>query len=77
MFEELDLENPLGTSLPHGVSVTERISADGVGIVFVMNFSYDQIRIQEIGHWTDVETGERIVGELNMKGFECRILKKR
>lgn len=72
VFEKTGLSNPLGSSLPYGVTVTRREGA--VPVLFVMNFLPDSVKITECGVWRDGETGEIYNGQLNLEGFSCKIL---
>lgn len=72
LFAELGLCNPLGTALPYGVTVTAREGRKNV--VFVMNFSSEQVKLEGIAGWKDADTGSVYEGELALDGFSCKIL---
>ena len=80
VLKEAGLENPLGTGLPYGVSVTERCTAGDANdphqkrVVFVMNFKNEPVTVEGIGRWTDAENGESIQGSLALEPFGCRVL---
>lgn len=74
LFEELGLHNPLGISLPYGVTVTAREGERSV--VFVMNFSSEQVKLEGVSGWKDADTGSVCEGELTLDGFSCKILLK-
>lgn len=74
IFARAGLENPLGTDLPYGVTVTERSGADGKRAVFVMNFRNEPVTVSGIGMWTDAEDGTVCDGQLELKAFECAVL---
>ena len=80
VLKEAGLENPLGTGLPYGVSVTERCTAGDANdphqkrVVFVMNFKNEPVTVEGIGRWTDAENGESIQGSLVLEPFGCRVL---
>ena len=74
IFARARLENPLGTDLPYGVTVTERSGADGKRAVFVMNFRNEPVTVSGIGMWTDAEDGTVCDGQLELKAFECAVL---
>lgn len=67
--KDLKLNNPLGVSLPAGVSVAER-KKDGSSCVFVMNFNDDPVTLNGIGMWNNVEE------EVEIPGFGCVLLEK-
>lgn len=81
--EELGIKNPLGITLPYGVTVATRIQqkeAEGKSkqeeIVFVMNFLHEPVIIKDIGSWIDADTKETYKGVLNLPKFSCKLLKK-
>lgn len=82
LFRKAGIENPLGTALPYGVTVTERKVCsfkDGEeheagSLVFVMNFSHDPVKIHGTGSWTDAETEEKYDGSFQMEGLSLKIL---
>ena len=74
IFARARLENPLGTDLPYGVTVTERSGADGKRAVFVMNFRNEPVTVSGIGMWTNAEDGTVCDGQLELKAFECAVL---
>lgn len=74
-FRETGLDNPLGVRLPYGVTAAVRNGADGRKVIFVMNFRNEPVRVENIGTWTDAESGAVYEGQLDLKTFECRLLK--
>ncbi len=72
VFTKAGLENPLGVSLPYGVTVTKREGARSV--VFVMNFRSEPVEITGCGTWKDVETGSVYHNVLSLEGFSCKVL---
>lgn len=75
VFAAAGLENPLGTTLPYGVTVTGRSGEDGRMVVFVMNFKNEPVELAGIGRWTDAESGVVYEGKLQMEAFGCVLLK--
>lgn len=75
LFASAGLKNALDTELPYGVTVTERIGDHtDQRAVFVMNFRNEPVCVEQIGRWTDMESGEICEGDLELKPFECRVL---
>lgn len=72
VFTKAGLENPLGVSLPYGVTVTKREGTQSV--VFVMNFRSESVEITGCGTWKDVETGSVYHNVLSLEGFSCKVL---
>ena len=72
LFKKAGLENPLGVSLPYGVTVTKREGAQPV--VFVMNFRSEPVELTGCGTWKDVETGSVYYNAISLEGFSCKIL---
>ena len=72
VFKKASLSNPLGASLPYGVTVTKR---EGIrSVIFVMNFSSAPCEIAGRGIWKDAETGSIYRDKLSLDGFSCKIL---
>ncbi len=72
VFKKASLSNPLGASLPYGVTVTKR---EGIRpVIFVMNFSSAPCEIAGRGIWKDAETGSIYRDKLSLDGFSCKIL---
>lgn len=75
--EEAGLTNPLGIDLPYGVTVAERSAGDEAKkIVFVMNFSHRPVILENMGVWSDLDTGGVYYDELMLPVFSCKILTK-
>ncbi len=75
IFARAGLKNALDSELPYGVTVTERSRGNKEpGTIFVMNFRNDSVCVENIGKWTDIESGEICDGYLKLKAFECRML---
>lgn len=72
MFEKAGIANPLGVSLPYGVTVTKREGRQTV--VFVMNFLSKPVELTGCGVWRDVETDTVYRDVLSLEGFSCKIL---
>lgn len=72
MFEKAGIANPLGVSLPYGVTVTKREGRKSV--VFVMNFLSEPVELTGCGVWRDVETDTVYRDVLSLEGFSCKIL---
>ena len=75
-LREAGLENALGAELPYGVTVTERVGDGGKEIVFVMNFREETVKFPAAGSWTDVESGQKYGGTLEIGPFGCIVLKR-
>ena len=75
LFARAGLVNALETELPYGVTVTERTGTDGKRAVFVMNFRNSPVTVEGIGRWTDAEDGTVYEGKLELKAFQCAVLK--
>lgn len=73
-LKEAGIGNALGTELPYGVTVTERIGNTGKRILFVMNFRNEPVTVRGTGSWTDAESGKKYEGELQLGAFECIML---
>lgn len=72
MFEKAGIANPLGVSLPYGVTVTKREGRQTV--VFVMNFLSKPVELTGCGVWRDVETDTVYRDVLSLEDFSCKIL---
>lgn len=72
MFEKAGIANPLGVSLPYGVTVTKREGRKSV--VFVMNFLSKPVELTGCGVWRDVETDTVYRDVLSLEDFSCKIL---
>lgn len=75
LVSELGIEKGLGISLPYGVTVAKRINAQGVEIHFVQNFNPTEIKLQLKDSYVNLETEEKVHGEITMKPYSCFILK--
>ena len=75
IFARAGLENALGTELPYGVTVTERIGADGKRAVFVMNFRNEPVTVNGTGKWINAETETVCWERLELNAFECLVLR--
>lgn len=75
IFARAGLENALGTELPCGVTVTERIGADGKRAVFVMNFRNEPVTVNGTGKWINAETETVCWERLELNAFECLVLR--
>jgi len=75
ILSEAHLSNPLGISLPYGVTTTVRRGVQDY--VFVMNFKDSPRTLFEIGDWIDVETGEHYEDKFILDGFCCKILTRK
>ncbi len=74
LFQKTGLENPLRTELPYGVTAAERTDEDGKGLVFVMNFRNEPVKVEGTGRRTEAETGKVFEGEIELGAFECVVL---
>lgn len=72
IFEKAGIINPLGVSLPYGVTVTKREGRQTV--VFVMNFLSEPVELTGCGVWRDVETDTVYRDVLSLEGFSCKVL---
>lgn len=73
LFAEAGLQNPLGASLPYGVTVTAREGKENE--VFVMNFSHEPVLLSGIGSFEETDTGIRHKGQMELEALSCKVLR--
>ena len=75
-LKEAGVQNALGTDLPYGVTVAERMGSDGRSLVFVMNFRNEAVTVRGTGKWADAESERTYDGSMTLGAFECLVLRK-
>ncbi len=75
VFKKVDIADPLNIDLPYGVTVSRR-QGNGRDVIFLMNFTDREIKLEDTGSWKDAETQEVYSGDIRLGAYQCLILTK-
>lgn len=73
ILDELEIKSEFAGTLGHGVTAHSRTDGENV-YVFLQNFSQSDSAASTTALWSDLETGERVTGDIALKALETRIL---
>lgn len=74
LADEYNIRRGLDTELPYGVTVAKRQDEAGRAVYFVQNFNPNPASVQLKKYYTDIETGAKVSGALEMKPYSCMML---
>lgn len=69
---ETGIQNPLGTKLPYGVTVSVR--ENNGKFIFVQNFNDKKTEVECLLSYMDADSGRVVKGIVELQPFECKIL---
>lgn len=75
LLDENEITNPFEVLLPENVTVTTRVGENDKKIIFVLNFENSDNSFAINGEYENVETGEKIAGNIDLKPYEVKIVK--
>jgi len=77
LFEETGIACNLKATFPSGVTVSERCGEKPEdSLWFVMNFNSDEAAVEFQDRYSDIETGNEIMGHVVLPAYQCLILQK-